>query len=182
MAINWYEATAEGLNKEAAALEYIAREVYPAVCEVIAKFDGKQCNKRFFDALQQIPGVWPREVHFNANILRVEISYSGPAYYERDTRPGLYLERQLGVCFVEANGPSRNDRVDAATLHNWTASNEADAAALRDLAAGTCEAVTAFNEALEAANAAYDAMPSIITNALNVQKPAWRCYPVEVKR
>lgn len=181
MAINWNDVTAEGLNKEAAALEYVAREVYPAVCEVIAKFDGKQCNKRFFNALMQIPGVLPSEVYFSRNTLRVEVYYS-PAYYERDTCPGLYLERQLGVCFVEANGPSRNDRVDAATLHNWTASSEADAAALRDLAAGTCEAVTAFNEALEAANAAYDAMPSIITNALNVQKPAWRCYPVEVKR
>lgn len=181
MTINWNDITADGLTREAAALEYVAREVYPAVREVVTKFDGKQCNKRFFDALKAIPGVWPSEAHFSRNALRVEVYYTGPAYYERDTRPGLYLERQLGVCFVEADGPGRTDRVNVETLYCWTAHYLRDAAVLRDLAAGRCEAVTAYNEALAAAVKAYDALPAVVTNALNAQNPAWRCHPLKVR-
>lgn len=155
------------------------------MAEVVAKFDGKQGNKRFADALRGVPGVSVEEYHYNSKRMRYEIHYSGPVWYELqagDTRPAPFFSRGLSVGYIELDGPNKTDRVDAESLFSWCSRYEQDAREFRAVAGNCSPAVDKFNAALDALQEAYDELPVSIMTLYNVDNPRWRFCEIGCKR
>lgn len=175
-----YEVTPERVARDAVARRHVAQVVFPAVSEIVAKYDGKQGNKRFTKALEAIEGVYVSEFCM-CGVLRYEVYYQGPDWWNQQRPDAAPVPGfgKLGVCFVELNGPNKTDRVNAATLWSWCSRYEEDAAALDDMNAGTCESVKRYNEALRDFNAALDAIPAAVSAVWNMDTCAYRWHEIE---
>lgn len=177
-----YKVTTERVERDAAAREHVARVVLPAVLEIVEKFDGKQGNKRFTDALQKIEGVQVREFTLCGR-LRYEIYYYGPDWWNQQRPDAAPVPGfgKLGVGFVELTGELKTDRVDARTWWSWCSVYDEDAEQLRAMNAGTCDAVARYNKALQEFNAALREIPRAVADVWNMDTRAYKWHTIEME-
>lgn len=178
---NNHEITRKALENRAAALEYIADEITPAIIETLQKFEGKQGNKKLEKALNEATEnlCYISSCQY-CDAMQYEILYHGPAWWmqvDGDKRPRP--EKDITAAIFWLDGPHHTDRVKSDNVRTWADEYREQASDLRSAASGNDLLINEWNNTLKHLQGIYKDMPDAVTNIYWMNSPA--CYYNEIK-